>query len=65
MMSAALIITVWPSQDPHVLQKGPQFKEQISRKVRCFGGEYARVDKVEIETGRERRAEEQVFCAGK
>jgi len=49
----------------NILQKGPQFKEQISRKVRCFVGECACVDKVEIEVDEEKRVEEQVFCAGK
>lgn len=38
----------------HVLQKGSRFKEQITRKVRCVVGEYACVDKEEIETGEER-----------
>lgn len=48
-----------------LLWEGPQFEGQISREGRCFVGECARVNKMELGAGEEERtAEEQVFSAG-
>lgn len=72
MMSAALIVTVCVLfvlygflKTHNVWRKEPRFKDSVSRRLKWFSGEYACVDRMEMETGEERRAYKQVFCSGK